>query len=515
MFVVHFFREDKRKKALRGGLSETDSERSRGDRDSTEIKAVQTLHLTKPPPEKGILKKHPRSTEKQQRTKSRDLEKVGGKKESGVKAGLEVEGERNKNADGEEQRALLQSGEGCTSGDSAAESRQTNCPADKWSSDDGLDFIDDRNEDDSSSNSVCYCGDDDKSVEDLDEKARPALLPITTSRSEPSQPTLFVTAKVDEREMIRKNYMDLLEQFNKFDEQFNSVLSQTSISPPNDLSTANSEHLQLKDSSKNALFKQNEKGILPQTDMQELNSSSTVDIREKPSDGLPDLLHSGIRKSSPSSAKLVETTLRLRPQKQEESDSSQPKNSGQKASNSSSTTLSNPLGKPLFQSTPPISRTRPFTPFVPKTATSETFKKSICADDARVASPLEMGAMGGAKLDPISTVPYRGANSSGSPRLNRRKQGENGPNLSRSDEDSKPASAAFRPSAISLTSSSTNKQSINSATNSEGYHSDRGNGSDEAIVIREISREFPLTATPRSALAKAPPLLSSPEDIDV
>src|SRR6218665_1519806 len=345
------------------------------------------------------------------------------------------------------------------------------------------------------------------------------MSPVTSNRSDPSQPSLFATAKVDEREMIRKNYMDLLEQFNKFDEQFNSVLSQTSssISPSsNDLPTANSENLRSKDSSKIGLLKQNDKqGLLPQMDTtQELNSSSMMDIREKPSNGLPDLLHSGIRKPS---GEPVETITRLQPQKQEESDSCQPKSLGQKAPNSSSTSLSNPLGKPLFHSTPPISRTRLFTPYVPRTATSETLKKSILSDDSKVAFPLEMGATGGVKLDPISTVPYKGANSSESPRLNRRKPGENGPNPSRSDEDSKPASAAFRPSVISLTPSSTNKQSINFVTNSEGYYSDRGNGSDEAIVIREISRGVPVRATSRSASsAKAPPpLLSSPEDIDV
>src|SRR6218665_2530876 len=356
----------------------------------------------------------------------------------------------------------------------------------------------------------------------LDDEARPAMSPVTLNRSDPSQPSLFATAKVDEREMIRKNYMDLLEQFNKFDEQFNSVLSQTSssISPlSNDLPTANSENLRSKDSSKIGLLKQNDKqGLLPQMDStQELNSSSTMDIREKPSNGLPDLLHSGIRKPSPPSAEPVETTSRLQPQKQEESDTCQPKTLDQKAPNSSSMSLSNLLGKPLFHSTPPISRTRLFTSYVPRTATSETFKKSILSDDSKVASPLEMGVTGGVKLDPISTVPYKGANSPESPRLNRRKPGENGPNPSRSDEDSKPASAAFRPSVISLTPSSTNKQSINSVTNSEGYYSDRGNGSDEAIVIREISRELPVRATSRIASsAKAPPpLLSSPEDIDV
>ena len=61
-----FFRAEKLRKALKkslGGQSETESEHSRGDRDSTEVKVPQTLPLSQPP-EKGILKKkYPHSLE--------------------------------------------------------------------------------------------------------------------------------------------------------------------------------------------------------------------------------------------------------------------------------------------------------------------------------------------------------------------------------------------------------------------------------------------------------------------
>jgi len=50
---------DKLRKALRGGASETESEHSRGDRNSAEVKAVPLVKT----PEKGILKKYPRSSE--------------------------------------------------------------------------------------------------------------------------------------------------------------------------------------------------------------------------------------------------------------------------------------------------------------------------------------------------------------------------------------------------------------------------------------------------------------------
>ena len=58
-----YFRADKMK-ALRkslGQLSEAGSENSGGTRESTEIKIVQTLPVLTRPPERGILKKHPRS----------------------------------------------------------------------------------------------------------------------------------------------------------------------------------------------------------------------------------------------------------------------------------------------------------------------------------------------------------------------------------------------------------------------------------------------------------------------
>ncbi|ELU17803.1 hypothetical protein CAPTEDRAFT_221935 [Capitella teleta] len=59
------YRADKIRKLVRHSMhhSGSESEHSHRDRDSVEIKLTQTLPITRPPPERGILKKYPRSSD--------------------------------------------------------------------------------------------------------------------------------------------------------------------------------------------------------------------------------------------------------------------------------------------------------------------------------------------------------------------------------------------------------------------------------------------------------------------
>lgn len=509
---------------MRGGFSETESEHSKGDRDSTEIKTAHTLPLAKPP-EKGILKKHPRSAENPRRTRSRDVERLVAKRDSSITNQYDIKSDPKNVAGNADRRFLLEARNrvsDAADGGNTAKSQTANCPADKCSSDDGLEFIDDEGDDES----VGSCSSEEDEVSPSvsdglknDSEFDPSQSYATVGGEKSPQRELqafYVTAAVDEhKKKLRKNITDLLKQFDEFDEQFNSVLSRTAVSPA-DMSPSNSLEYHAKEA--NAKEEHVPNGILPQKETDpatpnnrtysKYDTNSRVDIQDKHLTGLPDLLDSGIQKLSLKSAETVRNNLAAKPlvlpQKENEVDSDHSRNVKQNGLSSSGTTPN--LVVPVSKAVLPTPRTQFYTslatPFTAKATNSESFRKPAKAEDIRNKSAE-------VKPDASDAVPYCEATTSESPRLNQHKLFQPDIHQNRSDGNSKPTCNATRPSDISM---SVNKQSIGSATNS-----DRANASDEAIVIREIpvSREYPFASSSRGNSTKAPVVLSSPEDVDV
>lgn len=526
------YRADKIKKAMRGGFSETESEHSRGDRDSTEVKTAHTLPLAKPP-EKGILKKHPRSAENPRRTRSRDVEQLVAKRDSGMKNHYDVKSDPKNVAGNADRKFLLEARNrvsDAADGSNIARSHTANCPADKCSSDDGLDFIDDDEADDDSVRS-CSSEEDDvspsvsdglKNDSDFDPSQSCAAVVGGEKSPQRELQAFFVTAAVDEhKKKLRKNITDLLKQFDEFDEQFNSVLSRTAVSPA-DVSPSNSLEYRAKEANANEERVPN--GILPQKETEsaapnsrtysKYDTNSGVDIQDKHLTGLPDLLDSGIQKLSLKSAETVRNNVAAKPlvhpQKENELDSDRGRNVKQNGSSPSGMTP-NPVVLPSSKTVLPSPRTHFYTsPFVAKPANSEPFRKPAAkAEDTRNKSAE-------VKPDASHAVPYCEATTSESPRVvDQRTLFQPDFRQDRSDGNSKTTCSAARPGDISV---SANKQSTaGSATNCEGCHGDRANASDKAIVIREIpaTREYPFAPGSHGSSTKAPVVLSSPEDIDV
>ena len=179
--------------------------------------------------------------------------------------------------------------------------------------------------------------------------------------------------------------------------------------------------------------------------------------------------------------------------------------------------MKNPLGVPLSHSTPPIrvlthsSRVRPSwfdqsaieSPVLPH-AKMDTHKTVPSAE--LKMSPKRLPAAAG---DGFGAVPYRGATKPHGV-INVRPL-----KTSRPHDDAKHQPP---PPRSPLTSDG---RSGSVTATSEGYHSDRANTSDEAIIIREIplvGKSLELRFGPDADIgdyAKAYASISSPEDVDV